>query len=1118
MKRVNLIFKVFSILMLVILPTMLGSVPLYEKHIVVIHSFYSEMTENKEIDRSIENYAVNISSPNIYIHTIYLDAANVFSLSPTRIARRTLRKLELFDQIDGFIIIGKPAFNTMIKEEFRKFGKTPTIFLSNADLVFNVPHFFTNYLCLTEDINVAPTLDLALKLYPTAQKIEIIANNNSPVVSNNYKLILKNLPYFKTKPVSFIPDMNLTEYGEYISNINEETIILLSYYVFDDELHRLNDNDLVYYLTKNKKLRVFTTHKHLIDNNVIGGFVVDHEVLGKLAITTLFDLINNKKAASFNEVIHMSNQYYFNKDALKNYNIPVEKLPSSHRFTYKNIGKKIRHRYYLIALALMFLALNYILFLLFKKLAQNDRYRDELQVLGNLLSSLSSKLDIPFWYQTSQSSEITKSKNLISILTATNPDSEISLETFLQGVNLPPSQEQNNSQTDTTITTKTKDNTISTYQLFRQTKPEYNFGFLNDISDKLVLEDNLYKLNYLNRLLLKALDQAVISLSDTLQIEWYNQATIDLIKELTEQDDNPLSLEDAITNLLFKDLDLKSNIEEMKQATASTLHLEKQNRDLTCKVVINNYQKDKQSYLLIINEKNTQIMPNTDTIFSNDLSDLFISLPNFSAWNYQAASNEITFSKNFASIIDRNIVDYTYPLGEILQKLEHKENKTALSQIEEFLEGTISFVSLDLVFLTINDEQKWVRLIGSRLVARNKQETNTAIGFLKDITAEVKVMKESSELKKQFKFLHESHNNELFNLKQEILTEKQVLKEKIKKLSAEKSYIEANLDYLVHQGKMTEIESLIRGISNEFNEPLSVLKLSNEVFINEIEIMLENLTTIIPLLNENEITILASITGKIISETSQSNLLDPEKVDDIIPSLRNMEEMEFATISNVSKLIVSVGLQANLKAIKPLISHPENETILSFLMTIKNLVKLKYNINFDIDNLARIVYSIRRFVETSSPKAMGKCDIVHLINKTLSYFKYQIEEKVELELLLPKELDVICNPDDFIILLSNIFQNALDSIDEDAETGKIEISIADFDDKILLKVTDNGIGMSDEVKQHLFEPFYTTKPLGTGIGLGLVIAKHITDNHNAKLEIDSGNNGTTVSIYLNKEK
>ncbi len=1111
MKRVYLFLKVFSILLLIILPTTLNSVPQYEKHIVVIHSFYSELTANREIDKSIENYVRNISSPNIYIHTIYLDASNIFSLAPTRIARRTLRKLELFEQIDGFIIIGKPAFNTMIKDEFRKFGNTPTIFLSNSDLVIKTPHFFTNYLCINKDINVAPTLTLALDLFPSVKRIEIIANSSSPIVERNYNLIRQNLSYFTKMNVSFIPDMNLTEYGEYISSIKEETIILLSEYVFSDEPHRVNDNDLAFYLTKNPNLKVFTTHKHQITNNFIGGFVVDFQKLGLLSITTLFDLINHKRRSSYDEVIYMSNQYFFNRTALKSYNIPIEKLPSNYRFTYKYIGKRIRTIHYLIALLLLTLTTISLFLLLYKKLSQNDRYREELIIMQKLLANMSSKLNLPYWYHSSPHDTLIKSHNLKSYL---GPDSENInsaqlLDEFLNQHALPRSGKENKPQAD---------NLSKNYQYFRDISQENSFGFINDVSEINSYEERLNKTNHLNRILLKSINQAVISISDTWEIKWYNQATIDLIITLTKVNHDSIKHDEAIANLIFNELKLKLNFKTLIKNSTTEIHLQNENRTLVCKIIPNNQQNDKQlNYLLFINEKAEAKLPATESIFSDKLSDFFSSFPNYSAWSYQESSNRVAFSNNFSSIIDKDIDNYSFPLQHILENLDCFKNKDALNHIQQFLKGEIETLSIELVFRTINDESKLLKVKGKRFAPSKKENSVTAIGFLKDITAEMKVLNENSELKEKIKQQLEIHNKELFTLRQEFLNDKEELRNKLKKLSSEKSYIEANLDFLVQQGKMTEIESLIRGISNEFNEPLSVLKLSNETFLNEIDIMLENLTTIIPLLSETEITLLSSITEKIISETIESNFTNPERVEDIIPSLRNMEEMEFATISNVSKLIVNIGLQANLKAIRPLISHQENEKILSFLMTIKNLVKLKHNINFDLENLTRIAYSLRRFVETSNPKTLGKCDLVQLIHKTLSYFKYQIEENTKIELSLPPKLEIICNPDDFIIFLSNILQNSLDAIDED-EKGLIKIGISDFDNRVVLRISDNGIGIDDKSKQHLFEPFYTTKTAGKRIGLGLVIAKKITDNHKAQLEIDSSSKGTIVSIYLNKRK
>jgi signal transduction histidine kinase len=68
---------------------------------------------------------------------------------------------------------------------------------------------------------------------------------------------------------------------------------------------------------------------------------------------------------------------------------------------------------------------------------------------------------------------------------------------------------------------------------------------------------------------------------------------------------------------------------------------------------------------------------------------------------------------------------------------------------------------------------------------------------------------------------------------------------------------------------------------------------------------------------------------------------------------------------------------------------------------------------------------------------------------------------------------------------------------------------------ILLTVSDNGTGMDDETKRHLFEPLYTTKPDGAGTGLGLPMVQHIVKQSSGVLSVESEKGrGTTVRIYL----
>jgi signal transduction histidine kinase len=81
----------------------------------------------------------------------------------------------------------------------------------------------------------------------------------------------------------------------------------------------------------------------------------------------------------------------------------------------------------------------------------------------------------------------------------------------------------------------------------------------------------------------------------------------------------------------------------------------------------------------------------------------------------------------------------------------------------------------------------------------------------------------------------------------------------------------------------------------------------------------------------------------------------------------------------------------------------------------------------------------------------------------------------------------------------NIVVNAIEAVED--ETGKIELSLRYYPDRAVLHIKDNGSGISPENKAKLFEPYFTSKR--NGIGLGLATTLNLLKAHNAKIELDS---------------
>ena len=82
----------------------------------------------------------------------------------------------------------------------------------------------------------------------------------------------------------------------------------------------------------------------------------------------------------------------------------------------------------------------------------------------------------------------------------------------------------------------------------------------------------------------------------------------------------------------------------------------------------------------------------------------------------------------------------------------------------------------------------------------------------------------------------------------------------------------------------------------------------------------------------------------------------------------------------------------------------------------------------------------------------------------------------------------------------NIVMNAVQAMKDQSEP-KLVITTEQTDQKVIVRIKDNGSGMTDVIKNRIFEPFFTTKSKGTG--LGMAITHKVFDSHQARIEIDS---------------
>ena len=119
---------------------------------------------------------------------------------------------------------------------------------------------------------------------------------------------------------------------------------------------------------------------------------------------------------------------------------------------------------------------------------------------------------------------------------------------------------------------------------------------------------------------------------------------------------------------------------------------------------------------------------------------------------------------------------------------------------------------------------------------------------------------------------------------------------------------------------------------------------------------------------------------------------------------------------------------------------------------------------------------------------------------------------------LPEEKEIIAKVDktQLIRVVTNLVKNGIQAIPNDSENPRIEVRVFSEKDVVRITISDNGIGIAEETKAKIFEPKFTTK--SSGMGLGLAMVKNIVETYNGSITFTSQlGKGTTFTVTLPKE-
>jgi signal transduction histidine kinase len=157
--------------------------------------------------------------------------------------------------------------------------------------------------------------------------------------------------------------------------------------------------------------------------------------------------------------------------------------------------------------------------------------------------------------------------------------------------------------------------------------------------------------------------------------------------------------------------------------------------------------------------------------------------------------------------------------------------------------------------------------------------------------------------------------------------------------------------------------------------------------------------------------------------------------------------------------------------------------------------------------LSELVGTVKRWTHHDQGERQ-LVDMVVVVQDTLTILRHK-SVGIEVVTELPEKLTVDGRGGELSQVVTNLIDNALD-----AASSRVTVSLTASDDEVCLAVEDDGSGVPSEVRERIWEPFFTTKAPGKGTGLGLAISQRIAADHGGSLSFESRPGHTRFELRI----
>lgn len=170
-------------------------------------------------------------------------------------------------------------------------------------------------------------------------------------------------------------------------------------------------------------------------------------------------------------------------------------------------------------------------------------------------------------------------------------------------------------------------------------------------------------------------------------------------------------------------------------------------------------------------------------------------------------------------------------------------------------------------------------------------------------------------------------------------------------------------------------------------------------------------------------------------------------------------------------------------------------------------------VSLAVGRISEIVGAVKGYVYLDQ-RPVQRVDVRTGLEQTLVILRHRLKDRIEVRRELADDLpEIEALGSELNQVWTNLIDNAIDAMDGSG-TLTIRAEADPESDGVRVSVCDSGPGIPDDIRQRLFEPFYTTKPPGKGTGLGLHISHTVVARHGGRIDVDSSPGNTCFVVTL----